>query len=677
MPFDGPLIIKADANHPKKKINMNKSIGILLLALGFSGLNCSKIFADVRLPKILGSNMVLQRNHEIQIWGWADRREKVTVHFNEVVRSIRADEDGKWLITLPAMKAGGPYSMKVRGKNILELENILIGDVWVCSGQSNMEWPLQQSNDAVQEAAHADYHGLRLFTVPNNVQAEPAEDISGGEWQECNAETVLPFSAVGYFFGRDIHRELKVPIGLISSNWGGTVIETWMSREAIDTMEDFREQMESLSPIDLKKEMEQKQAQLHAVIEKYAAEEPGIQEGRAVWADPELDLSGWGTMSLPGLWESRGLDGLDGIVWFRREFFLPPEAAESGIILELGCIDDSDQTWVNGHKTGETIQKYNQDRFYKVPPEYLREGRNVVVVRVEDTGGGGGLYGDTGKMKAVSGDFEIPLSGEWLYRVSPAGLQLNFQNLIAPNSYPTLLFNGMIHPLLNYPILGAIWYQGEANAGRAYQYRTLLPLMIRDWREHWKQDDFPFLIVQLANYMAPPVEPGESAWAELREAQSMALSLDKTGMAVTIDIGEADNIHPRNKQEVGRRLALSALKVAYGWDVVYSGPVFREMRVEGSRAVLSFDPVGSGLLCRDRYGYLKGFAMAGPDRVFHWAKAHIEGDKVWVYCDEVSNPVAVRYAWADNPDDANLYNREGLPASPFRTDDWPGITVKK
>ena len=656
---------------------MKNSIPALISITAVLLLTCSTMLADVTLPRILGSNMVLQRNHELKIWGWADKGEKVTVHFNDNVMSTRADHDGNWMVLLPAMKAGGPYNMKIRGRNILELENILIGDVWICSGQSNMEFPVGRGRNAEEEAAEANYHGLRLFTVPNNVQSEPAGDIPGGEWVECNPETVVPFSAVGYFFGRDIHKELKVPIGLISTNWGGTVIETWISMEAIRTVPDFREQVDELSNFDVEKAVAKKRAELKTIVEKYAAKEPGIQNGHAVWADPDLDLSGWGKMELPALWESRGLEGLDGVVWFRRTFDLPADVARRGVTLSLGPIDDSDKTWVNGKKAGETIQKYDQDRNYQIPPETLKAGRNVIAVRVEDTGGGGGIWGDPEKMKVTSEEFEIPLAGEWDFRVSPAELSLDYMNLIGPNSYPTLLYNGMIHPLLNYPIMGAIWYQGESNAGRAYQYRKLLPLMIGDWREHWKEGDFPFFIVQLANFMAPPKEPGESSWAELREAQSMALSLPMTGMAVTIDIGEENDIHPKDKQDVGHRLALSALKIAYGMDIVYSGPVFRGMSKEGRHLVLSFDHVGSGLVCRDRYGYVKGFAVAGPDRVFHWAKAAVQGDEVWVDCDGVENPVAVRYGWADNPDDLNLYNAEGLPASPFRTDDWPGITAGK
>ncbi len=631
--------------------------------------------AEVRLPHILSSNMVLQRNLEIKVWGWADSKEKVTVHFNDVTISTKADKKGKWILTLPAMKAGGPFNMKIRGKNIIELENILIGDVWICSGQSNMDWDVERSDNAEDEAANAEYTGIRLFNISNNIQIEPADDIPDGEWLECNSETVLPFSAVGYFFGREIHKEMNVPVGLISTNWGGTTIETWTSLEAIRTVPYFAEKVEVLSGFDFEKITEKRKTGLKELIDKYAADEPGIQDGQAIWADPELDMEEWGTMELPGRWEDCGLVGLDGIVWFRFEFELSAEAMAQGITINMGAIDDSDQTWVNGNKVGEMIQQYNSPRIYKAAPEYLKEGKNVIAVRVEDTGGGGGFHGKAEDMELVFGGGKISLAGDWNYRVSPLKLKFSEGDITDPDDYPTLLFNGMIHPVLNYPITGAIWYQGESNVERAYQYRTLMPLMIEDWRTQWDQPDFPFFIVQLANYKTPPTQPEESNWAELREAQSMALSFPNTGMAVAIDIGEASDIHPTNKQDVGKRLALSALKVAYGRDIVYSGPVFREMNNDSSHAILSFDHIGSGLLCKDRYGYVKGFAIAGSDSVFHWAKAHIKGDRVWVYSDKVKEPVAVRYGWANNPDDVNLYNEEGLPASPFRTDDWPGITL--
>ena len=301
----------------------------------------------------------------------------------------------------------------------------------------------------------------------------------------------------------------------------------------------------------------------------------------------------------------------------------------------------------------------------------------MIAIRVEDIGGGGGLHGTPEQMRIVAGEDIISLAGTWRFRISPASHNLQLQNMVSPNSNPTLLFNGMINPLLNFPVRGVIWYQGESNAARAFQYRTLFPLMIEDWRKQWNQPDMPFFFVQLANFMKPPVQPVESSWAELREAQSMALALPNTGMAVAIDIGEADDVHPINKQDVGKRLAMSALKVVYGKDIVHSGPTFKELNIDGPHAIIEFENIGSGLICSDRYGYVKGFAIAGEDRVFHWAKAHISEDKVWIYSDNVKQPVAVRYGWADNPDDVNLYNKEGLPASPFRTDVWPGITGGK
>jgi sialate O-acetylesterase len=332
---------------------------------------------------------------------------------------------------------------------------------------------------------------------------------------------------------------------------------------------------------------------------------------------------------------------------------------------------------VNGVEVGETLNQYNEARNYKLSGGVLRAGENTVAIRVEDTGGGGGLWGEPEELFLETGAGRLPLAGEWLFRVSSEGFKVNVQQALHPNSKPTLLYNGMIHPLLNYAVLGAIWYQGEANASRAYRYRTRFPNMIRDWRNKWNNPDMGFYFVQLANFMQPRPQPGDSEWAELREAQLMTLSLPKTGMAVAIDIGEADDIHPRNKQDVGKRLALAALRDTYGKDVVFSGPVFRSMEMDGSKAILEFDPMGSGLMVKDKYGYVKGFAMAGEDRVFHWAKGKRDGNRIILGAEEVEAPVAVRYGWADNPDDVNLYNQEGLPASPFRTDDWPGITANK
>jgi len=395
-------------------------------------------------------------------------------------------------------------------------------------------------------------------------------------------------------------------------------------------------------------------------------EDPGIV---SKWYLPETDTAGWKTMKLPQVWEGAGLPALDGVVWFRKEVMVDAAHAGKEAILSLGPIDDSDETYLNGVKIGKTENSYSAPRLYKVAAGALKAGLNVISIKVIDTGGGGGLWGMDNQVYLEIGGSKTSLAGDWLYRV---GLNLAAPKAAAsPNSFPALLYNGMINPLVNFPIKGVIWYQGENNAGNYIKYRSLFPAMITDWRNKWNMGDFTFLFVQLANYMEPPQLPQQSTWAGLREAQTMTLAEPKTGMAVIIDIGETKDIHPRNKDDVGYRLSLAALKVAYGKDIVYSGPIFKSMEVNGDHIVLEFNHVGAGLLVKDKYGYLKSFTIAGSDKKFVWAKAYLApGNKVIVTSDVIKNPVAVRYAWADNPDDANLYNQEGLPASPFRTDNW-------
>jgi sialate O-acetylesterase len=342
-------------------------------------------------------------------------------------------------------------------------------------------------------------------------------------------------------------------------------------------------------------------------------------------------------------------------------------------VLYLGMIDDSDMSWVNGNLVGETKQKYNDLRKYAVAASFLKPGKNVITVRVEDTGGGGGIWGEEKFMKIETSAGIISLAGDWKFQLSPVGFKLN-DSRYNPNMFPTLLFNGMINPVKNFTMQGAIWYQGENNAWRAKTYKTLFPLMINDWRRQFSNPDLAFMYVQLANFMSAKNIPEESAWAELREAQNAALSLPKVGMAVIIDLGDSSDIHPRNKKDVGYRLSLPASKLVYGENLVYSGPMFKSMLINGTQAILSFDHTGSGLLTKNKYGYIMGFQMAGEDKKFYWAKAKIEGDKVVAECEQVKKPMAVRYAWSDNPEDASLYNKEGLPTSPFRTDNWPGIT---
>lgn len=629
--------------------------------------------AEVRLPSVFADHMVLQRGQEVPVWGWANPRERVQISFLGEEYRTKADENGKWKLVLPRMKAGGPYEMQIEGKNTITLKDIMIGEVWLCSGQSNMEWPMKRVRDSVYEINAANKPLIRLYRVKHKVSPTPEEDVEAeSNWAKCSPETVADFSAVAYFFAKRILDEQNVAVGLIQSTWGGTVVETWTSKEAIAQTGEFPEKLEELGPGAFEEIFARKKARMDSLLASFGQTRGGLVEGDALWAKPDLDVSSWKLMEVPRAWENAGIPSFDGVVWFRKTFSLSAAAAKRDAVLELGPIDDSDKCWVNGEWVGET-DGYDVDRRYVIPASVLQPGVNVIAVRILDTGGNGGIWGKPEKLRLVSGDGVEKLAGLWQYRISPQNLAVS-TNKVGPNDYPTLLYNAMINGLIPYAIKGAIWYQGESNAGRAYQYRKLFPTMIRDWRSRWGYD-FPFLFVQLANFHEVDDNPEESAWAELREAQLMTLDIFRTGMASAIDIGEADDIHPRNKQDVGERLAVSALSVAYREDVVYSGPIYKDHSVKGDNVYISFDHIGRGLLAKgDKYGYLKGFAIAGTDRKFRWAFAYIKDEKVVVWHPDIKSPVAVRYGWSDNPDDLNLYNVEGLPASPFRTDDWKGIT---
>ncbi len=658
-----------------KKNKHGKLYLVIMLALTVWGTAPLALHGNVKLPRVVGSNMVLQRDAPLTIWGWADPGEKVVIAFAGKTLSVRADREGNWKTVFPPMKAGGPFTMVIRAKNTIQLDNIMVGEVWICSGQSNMEWIVANSNNSQEEIKRADYPDIRLFDVPNRISFKPESDVSGGTWKICSPETVANFSAIGYFFGRNLYQDLHVPIGLISSEWGGTLIESWTSEDALGTVPAMKTRLDALRSIDVKNLEEEQRQKSDRIRNMITGTMDGIVDGTAVWAQADYDDAAWPFMKVPGLWENTLLPSLDGVVWFRREVEIPESLIGGDVTLSLGKIDDSDMTWINGILIGKTTNKYNQDRNYPVPSAMLKPGKIVITVRIEDTGGGGGFWGEDEALSLNGTKGSVSLAGNWKFRISPVNYSFN-DAIAGPNDYPSILYNGMIHPLLNYSVKGAIWYQGESNADAAFLYRTLHPLMIDNWREKWNNPDLVFLLVQLANYMKPVPQPANSEWAELREAQVMTLATPLTGMAVAIDIGDADDIHPRNKQDVGYRLSLAARKIAYHEDIVHSGPVYKSCTINGNRIELEFDHTGSGLMAKDKYGYLKGFAIAGADQQFKWAKAFIEGGKVIVYADAVPAPVAVRYAWADNPDDANLYNKEGLPASPFRTDTWKGITEK-
>jgi len=496
-------------------------------------LTAAALQADVRLPALIGDNMVLQRGLPLKVWGWADPGEKVAVSLCAQKAEATANDKGQWLATLPAVaEAGGPFEMTIAGKNTLILKNVLLGEVWVCSGQSNMQFTINSAKNSAEEIAAANYPGIRLFRVPNVTSQVPLDDVKSA-WLECTPQNIPGFTAVGYFFGRDLHKALNVPVGLIASSWGGTCAEAWSTVDSLKADKDFDQQ-----------------------------------------------FTNWDKM-----------------------------------------IADYPQN----------LEKYK--------------------AAVEDW------------KKAVAA---AKAEGK------PAPPQPRAPNGPDSPNRPGNLYQGMIAPLVNYAVRGAIWYQGESNAGRAYAYRKLLPLMIADWRKAWGLD-FDFYIVSLANYMARKWEPAESTWAELREAQSMAAEMPHNGLAVTIDVGEANDIHPKDKQTVGHRLALQAEGHTYGMDVACCSPKYAGMSIEGNKIRVRFEHTYGGLVAQDSK-FLHGFAIAGADKKFYFAAAHIQGDTVVVHSRHVKAPVAVRYAWAENPR-CDLVNKVELPADPFRTDDWPGVTI--
>ncbi len=658
------------------KRNYSFLSGLFLMAgVLFSG----TLSAEVTLPKIFSDHMMFQRNKKIHIWGQGDPGERVRVTFEDKTLKTKAGKQGAWEVYLPPMKAGGPYQLEVRGeKNSLTFSDILIGDIWICSGQSNMEFPIEGSLNGQEEVKNANYPKIRIFKVGKKIATTPQRDVVSGEWKVCNPENIIGFSAVGFFFGRYLNENFDVPIGLIGSYWGGTVVETWISKEGLAGEPTFGKLAEQVPALDIEKKKKEMNTEHAGWIKQFTEKDRGMKDGKYLWAGTETDYSSWQDITLPQAWEETGisdLHGLDGVVWFEKKIVLNEQQAGFPALLSLGPIDDSDISWMNGKKIGETDNIYNQERKYQIPAGVLKPGENILVVRVEDYRGYGGLFGAPQQLFLRVGDQRIPLDGVWKYKIGMKTSSPDPGQVFGPNSLPTLLYNGMIVPLIPLPVKGVIWYQGESNASRAYQYRDLFKRLITDWRTKWGEGDFPFLWVQLANFMTPAERPVESDWAELREAQDMALSLPNTGEACAIDIGEADDIHPKNKQEVGRRLGLAAMKVAYHRDILYTGPRYKNMEVRDGAVYITFDHTGKGLEVKDKYGCVKGFTIAGSDKKFHWAMAEIvDATTVKVYAAAVPDPVAVRYAWANNPDQADLYNSAGLPACPFRTDRWKGIT---
>ena len=643
------------------RISTRRLISIFLFLLSTS------TFSQVRLPRLISDGMVLQRGAAAKIWGWAASNEEVSVHFIDSTYRTKANQAGDWSVTLSGLKAGGPYILQIKASNVVTVNDVMIGDVWVCSGQSNMELLMKGVRPIYEnEIANSNNVFIRQFYVPQTYNfSTPQKDLPYGSWKSANPRNVLDFSAVAYFFGKALYEKYKVPIGLINSSLGGSPAESWMSEGALKDFPAYYKEAQRFKDSTVIKQIETSDnTRIQAWYDLLNEKDKAYSDPRHVWYDTALSTSDWPTMKIPGYWSTSSLGHVNGVVWYRKKINIPLSFIDKEATLILGRIVDADSAFVNGVFVGTTSYQYPPRR-YSIPAGLLHKGENTIAIRVINSSGDGGFVLDK-TYAIVSGDSAVDLKGDWQYRLGAAMEPLASQTFIRWK--PLWLYNAMLAPLLNYRITGVVWYQGESNAAKPIEYRQLLPALVRDWRENWKQGNFPFLIVQLPNFMETKSEPSESDWALLREAQCKALSLPNTGMAVTIDIGEWNDIHPLDKKDVGDRLALAAQKVAYGDDhVVYSGPLYQSMKTDGNKIVLTFSNIGGGLIAKGTG--LKCFAIAGPDKKFVWADAKIEGDNVVVSSGKVLNPVAVRYAWSDNPDGANLYNKEGLPASPFRTDE--------
>jgi sialate O-acetylesterase len=617
--------------------------------------------AEVRLPRLISHGMVMQRDTKVNVWGWASADEKITVQFRDKVYSAVADEKGNWSITLPVMKAGGPYTMKVAGSNTIEINNILIGDVWICSGQSNMALPMERVKERYASViANAENSSIRHFFLATQYNFKKAqEDIPSGSWMSATPENVLKFSATAYFFAKSLYEKYRVPIGLINASVGGSPAEAWLSADALRNFPEYFKEAERFKNDALVDSIQNTERSVSRTWYNTIYRNDKGNHEQKKWYDTAYNDAHWPVMNIPGYWHDQGLKDLNGVVWFRKEFNVPANMVGKSAKLYLGCIVDSDSVYVNGRMVGTIGYRYPPRR-YTIPEQLLKPGKNVIVIRVINNTGKGGFVEDKA-YQITDGKETIDLRGPWKHQVGTVAQPL------APTTFmqykPGGLFNAMISPLLHFPIKGVIWYQGESNTARAASYQAIFSALIVDWRKHWKQGNFPFLYVQLSNYA--PVAASESGWPELRDAQLKTLSVPQTAMAVTIDIGEWNDLHPLNKEDVGKRLALAAQYMAYGdKKAVYSGPIYQSKEIKGDKIILHFTNVGSGLISRNNEP-LKYFEIAGPDKKFFQAQTRINGNTITVWSEQVTNPATVRYAWTDNPQGANLYNKEGLPASPF------------
>ena len=601
--------------------------------------------AKIRLPKLISDCLVLQRDVPLKIWGWADVGEKVTIRLDGNYYETEADLNGDWLVTLPPHKAGGPFLLEV---NEIAIRDVLIGDVWLCSGQSNQETPIHRLTEMFPEINVSNNHMIRHYKVPTQDSKEYLqEEIAGNaQWHSGVASEVMNWTALAYFYAVEAYEKTGVPQGMLVSSLGGSAIESWIGQEHLKEFPQLLLDKEALNGFEQAKK----------------------DKGEGKWNQWDWDDSDWKTMQMPGTWRENGLN-VRGTVWMRKDFEIPESMEGRHAKLSMGTLVHNDAVFVNGVYVGSTGYEYPPRR-YQIPVGVLRKGKNTIAVRLNAPAGNGEFIKDK-PYKIIGDAAEIDLTGSWKYKV---GLDMDdvtpyAERLKNRKNVGSGLYNGMIYPIRNYQGRGTIWYQGESNAGNTSRYAELVSSLITNWRELWNMPEMPFLLMQLPNFMQKHDKPTDSGWARIREAQLQAFkTIPNTTLAVTYDLGEWNDIHPLNKKDMAKRLFLGARKVVYGEKLVYAGPVYKDMKVEGNKIIITFTETGRGLMAKG--GILKHFAIAGEDRQFVWADAVIRGNKVIVSSKDVKQPVAGRYAWSDNPEDANLCNKEGLLASPFRTDHW-------
>ena len=615
---------------------------------------------------IFGDNMVLQRGKLNTIWGWSEPGDTVRVQIGETATAAAvAGPDRRWQVKIQPPPAGGPYSITISGSRTVELKNVLVGDVWLCGGQSNMQFWLASARNGADEVKAANDSEIRFFTVAPHT-AYRHVDVPEGTWKVVSPETAGSLSAVAYYFARRIRQDIHVPIGLVVDSLGGTPAEAWTSAAALGELKDFDiplAEVRRLAGADVPEYG-------NYVMHWYDEYDAGV---KGTWAAPEMDDSTWKTVDVPGGFAELGVPDTPALAWFRREITLPDPLPAGSAALYLGVIEKMDTVWVNGTWVGASAWVENP-RVWRIRGGALKPGRNVICIRVLKTKPDGGFMSKPEELRLGIGATSIALAGKWKARLSvdarpPHPLPIGYENWPV---MPSVLYEGMLAPIAPLSITGMLWYQGEQNSDRGFQYRRILPAMIADWRRAFGQGDLPFFIVSLPAFTHRHEAPVDDAWAETRESQAVAASsVPNACLAVTIDTGDADNIHPKDKAPVGERLARCALAKQYGKDVVYSGPTLSSVERLADSVRLHFSNTAGGLVVKG--AKLEEFSIAGEDRKWYWADAKVEGDTVVVSSPSVPKPIEVRYAWQSNPA-ATLFNGAGLPAGPFRTDNWPGIT---